>query len=200
MDTGADISLIKANTIGTITVNKSRITTISGIGQGVISSLGCARMEIGAENYLVTHDFHVVRDNFPIPCDGLLGMDFIKEFNCILDFQRGQDWFIMRPHGFPDIAVRMTHTCGGNSVVIPARSQVVRRITIHSPMEELLVLSQEPRPGVFISGTIVKSSDAFVRILNTNTHDTVMHDGDILTDDLDNWEMTSVNDHDEMRF
>lgn len=38
-------------------------------------------------NQKFTHIFHAVPDNFPIPFDGLLGNDFLKSFNCLIDYQ-----------------------------------------------------------------------------------------------------------------
>jgi len=75
----------------------------------------------------------MVNLQFAIPCDGILGIDFIKKYNCQLDVKLSEDWLIIRPNNlkFP-IYVPITYSSGNNSIILPARSQVVRKIKIDS--------------------------------------------------------------------
>lgn len=79
VDTGADVSLIKLIHFTNDQINTNRITTLSGIGQGKIRSIGTTFFDLKFKNFLIPHTFHVVSDDFPIPCDGIIGMDFIKK-------------------------------------------------------------------------------------------------------------------------
>lgn len=70
IDTGAEISLLKAKAKEYNNINFSNISNITGIGQGTIQSIGTVDLDIRIQDVLVPHEFHVVPENFPIPCDG----------------------------------------------------------------------------------------------------------------------------------
>ena len=40
------------------------------------------------EDIRIGDEFHVVNDNLSIPVDGIIGMDFVRNYNCILDFDK----------------------------------------------------------------------------------------------------------------
>lgn len=188
VDTGADISLLKQTSIEYKKINKYKITTISGIGEGTIQSLGTTHLELCNKYYFIPHEFHVVHENFPIPCDGILGMDFIKHYNCILDFNETQDWFILRPQNVRDgVHIPILHYSTNDTILLPARSEVIRQVRLNTPYDEVLVVNQEPRPGVIIGNTIVKSKRAFIRVINTNTVAVSLKCIDIISENLDNY-------------
>lgn len=90
IDTGADISIIKFGSIYCkANINTDRITRLNGIGQGLVSTIGTITtdliLDLTVENVIISHRFHVTNDDFPIPCDGIIGLDFIKTYNCVLD-------------------------------------------------------------------------------------------------------------------
>ena len=70
VDTGADVSLIKNDIFSDNQINKNRITTLSGIGQGKIRSIGTTFFDLKFKNCLIPHYFHVVHNDFPIPNTG----------------------------------------------------------------------------------------------------------------------------------
>ena len=161
-------------------INTNRIRTLSGIGQGKIRSIGSIHFDLKFENYLIPHDFHVVRDDFPIPCDGIIGMDFIRKYNCILDFNENYDYLILRPNNLKhNIEIPLSNTCNEN-ITLPARSEVIRYIKITDTNEDVLVPHQEIQPGVFIANTLVKANKAFIRILNTNSTTVTIKESNIL--------------------
>lgn len=83
--------------------------------------------EIQTGKFVIPHNFHVVNFEFPIPCDGILGIDFIKKYNCQLDFKPNEDWFILRPNNLKyPISVPITYNAGNNTTLLPAKSEVVR--------------------------------------------------------------------------
>ena len=71
--------------------NPNYITTLTGRGQGAIKSIGTVCLQLKFKNIFLPHTFNVVNDDFPIPCGGILGMDFIKANSCILDFNHELD-------------------------------------------------------------------------------------------------------------
>ena len=95
MDTGADISIIKINNNDQFQINSTDKTTLSGIGNGTITSLGSTYIELQIESLIISHKFQIVQNSFPIPCDGLIGMDFLSELNCKLDFNTNNDFLCL---------------------------------------------------------------------------------------------------------
>ena len=149
------------------------------------------------------HKFHAVPNDFPIPCDGIIGVDFLREFNCKLDFMENKDWLVLRPHNFQHFAIpitNITNNCINNSIMLPARSQVVRRVHIASKREELLVPNQEIQPGIYIANTIVQGNNAYVRILNTNSCDTALNTMEIITEDLSDYDIIRTTEDAGNRF
>jgi len=62
---------------------------------------------------------------------------------------------IIRPNNlkFP-IYVPITYSSGKNSIILPAKSQVVRKIKIDSIENSVLIPSQEIKHGIYIANTI----------------------------------------------
>jgi len=105
----------------------------------------------------------LVDSNFSIPYDGIIGIDFIKKFNCQLDFKPSEDWFIIRPQNlnYP-IYVPITYSPGNNTVLLPARSQVIRKIDINSVNDYIFVPNQEIHNGIYVANTIAASKHVYI--------------------------------------
>lgn len=90
VDTGSSVSLLNANVLKKnihLAKNK-KIELTSATGHNALT-LGLCSSKIKLSNYIITHDFHIY-DNIAIPVkyDGIIGFDFLKEFNCVLDFDK----------------------------------------------------------------------------------------------------------------
>jgi len=94
LDTGVEISILKENSDNFQNIQDNHIINIQGISQKVTKSKGL----IQTSKYIIPHDFHIVNMQFAIPCDGILGIDFSKRYNCQLDFKPSEDWLIIRPN------------------------------------------------------------------------------------------------------
>ena len=86
VDTGADISVVKNNFFKPQLINNNITTTITGIGQGYLKSIRKIFLEMKFKNFLISRYFQVVQNNFRIPSDGIIGLNFLKKYNCVLDF------------------------------------------------------------------------------------------------------------------
>jgi len=111
---------------------------IHGISQVVTKSKGLTSIKIQTYTFIIPHDFHIVNLKFAIPCARILRIDFIKKYNCQLDFKPSEDWLIIRPNKYP-IYVPVTYSSGNNSLILPARSQVVRKTEINSAEDSVLI-------------------------------------------------------------
>jgi len=132
--------------------------------------------------------------HFAIPCDGIIGIDFIKKFNCQLDFKPNEDWLIMRPNNlnFP-IYVPITCSSGNNSIILPARSQVVRKINLLSDEDSVLIPNQEIKEGIYVANTVATTKNAFVRLLNTTSTDQIVNIKNLTYESLSNYDIVQSN-------
>lgn len=98
-------------------------------------------------------------DDFNIPVDAILGKDFLKNNNCIINYN--------------DMSLTVSNLSKttifdnlDHSLFIPARCEVIRKFEINS-FEECVIENAEIANGVFISRTIVNPNEAYIRVLNT---------------------------------
>ena len=73
-------------------INKRKTISLNGIGQDIAYTISNVRADLKDQILLIAHEFHVVADKLTIPSDGILGLDFVKKYKGILDFQHDQDW------------------------------------------------------------------------------------------------------------
>lgn len=190
IDTGAEISLLKAKAKEYNNINFSNISNITGVGQGTIQSIGTVDLDIRIQDVLVPHEFHVVPENFPIPCDGIIGIDFIKKYNCVLEFQNNKDWFTIRPNNFSrQISVPITHNLDSNTLLLPARCEVIRQVKLLTNEKSVVVPNQELQPGIIVASTIADSKNALIRIINTNNKDAIIDSAKIKCESMKDYDI-----------
>lgn len=162
IDSQADISLIK---LSALQENVSRDTTdvisIRGISENSIQSLGTINAHLFVANNELHQKLHVVEDSFCIPVDGILGKDFLKHHKCILDYRNmsltinsTENPTIIRIHEGPD----------EDDLVIPPRCESVYRIKLNnqSNHKSFVIETQEIKPGIFSSSSIVDSNNPYI--------------------------------------
>jgi len=131
--------------------------------------------------------------HFAIPCDGILGIDFIKKYNCQLDFKSSEDWLIIRPNNLKcPIYVPITYSSGNNSILLLARSQVIRKFQLNSKEDSVLIPNQEIKHGIYIASTIATSKNAFIRLLNTTNKDQVVSTNNLAYESLSNYDVVNT--------
>lgn len=165
----------------------------------MINTIGRVKADLKVENILIPVSLQVVQGDFPIPSDGILGLDFIKKYNCVLDYQYSQDWLILRPYNFPEkVAIPMnTGTCP-NSFSIPARSEVIRPIYINTKEDELLIPNQELETGIYIASTIINVKKPLVRIINTTNNNITLNNPNIITENLSDYNIFASKNLEEV--
>jgi len=79
IDTGVDISLLKASKLIGITEydpkKKVKVKCVNGFP---METLGVLEARIELSNSSILHDFQFVNKQVDIPCDGILDRDFLK--------------------------------------------------------------------------------------------------------------------------
>lgn len=91
LDTGADISLIKISKLKGDTLiyedTKFLLRGIDNSSPSSVQTLGYLHLDILIGKTQVTHLFHVIRDDFPIQFDGIVGNDLLKQHMCHVDYE-----------------------------------------------------------------------------------------------------------------
>ena len=97
-------------------------------------------------------------------CDGILGLDFIKHFNCILDYKDNDGILILRPLNYNHIKVPINLTTSNHSMILPARSEVIRKFEIKED-GEILIPNQQVEEGVYIAYTKTEAINCYIRYI-----------------------------------
>lgn len=86
IDTGSQISIIKAEEILDARIDTKRAIEIIGIANDkTIQSLGVTKALLTCNDSIFAHDFHVMHENVFLRPDGILGADFLIKFNAKID-------------------------------------------------------------------------------------------------------------------
>jgi hypothetical protein len=85
VDTGAQVSLIKESN-DMEKIDKNNIIKLTGISGGHILSLGKINTEFFVDDLACALTLHVVTQEFPIPTDGIIGTDALKEYGMQIDY------------------------------------------------------------------------------------------------------------------
>jgi hypothetical protein len=79
IDTRADISLLKGNKlIGTTEYDPEKKVKVKCVDGSPMEIHGVLEARVELSNSSMVHDFQLVNKQVDIPCDGILGLDFIK--------------------------------------------------------------------------------------------------------------------------
>lgn len=195
IDTGSEISIYKTSTNDQIQVNKDHIYNLKGIGNGTIKTLGVTTTTLYINNSEIIHNFQIVDENFPIPCDGIIGLDFIKQFNCLLDYKyNGPSLLIIRPNSLKGhLELEISESPTKEILSLPARAEVIRKIHIVATAENILIPSQELEEGIMIANTIVNTRNPYVRIINTTDNNVFLKQNKIKTESLDDYNVVNIS-------
>lgn len=110
----------------------------------------------------------MVKNNFPIPTDGILGKDFIRRHSCKLDYFSMT--LTIRGSSRDLIVPICEGSLGLNEVLIPPRCEIVDEFDlIGNFTEDQFIDGQEISDGVYIGRSVVSPKGAKIRVLNT-TH------------------------------
>lgn len=88
IDTGADVSLCKENTVRNYEEDPDDYCLLTGISKDRIKSLGSTIVKIPIGEAIVNHKIQLVAYDFPIATDGILGRDFLCKYNCNIDYEK----------------------------------------------------------------------------------------------------------------
>lgn len=194
IDTQADISLIKYSSIfQNLKLNQNNIINIKGITQDVIQSMGSLRGELICQNYSLNIFLHVVPNSFDIAVDGIIGKDFLKQFNCLIDYE----FMILnvRLNNHINLEIPIVDETNEHTIIIPARHEFVRCISSLRKNEDFVIPSQEIAPGVIIACSIANKDFPRVRFINTNETNTTINVNDIKSNSLSDYNILQAKNN-----
>lgn len=164
VDTQADVCIIRKSSLSDLmNINVSRRINIRGITLDAIKSLGTIDIDLYVDQNVITHEFNVVPDQFNIECDGIIGKDFLSDYQCVIDYS-DMSFRVRTIRSFS--ILKLTNSPDGDHLIIPPRCESIRQFVIDTN-EECVVDHLALAPGVYTARTIVNPKQAFIRVINT---------------------------------
>lgn len=195
IDTGADISLIKANVLKSTTVIDTETIKINGITSDQISSIGKLETDIYLSiDKKLTHTFHVIPEGIILPFDAIIGLDFIGKFAAILDYSK---WELTINTPFT-LTLPIFNGPKKSTLVIPPRSEAIRKIPFEVEAD-VLIHKREIIKGVYVANTIISPGSPYVRVLNTNEHLTYINLYELEYSDVSDYSVYKTTEQDPER-
>lgn len=171
VDCGSDISVVKCGLVRKTQIYyPSQKCDIVGIGHGNVSTMGTTQTNIILNDIKIPQMFHIVRNDFPIPTDGILGRDFLVNHKCNIDYD---SWLLKLTNNFETFTIPIVNK-QVNSNLIPARCEIIKQLENINMQEDSVIFSEEICPGVFCANTLVNKGNCNVKIINTTTKEVLL--------------------------
>ena len=159
-DSGATLSLIKVKNLkGETKIRHERIALV-GITGHKVYTIGKIQATIELGKHKIKHPIYVVKDDFPLEYDGILGLDFLRKQQVTCDYN--QKKLTIR-----DVTLKFKSY--QQTVLKPRSETIVRAVTNRNKTG--VVRAQEPAPGVYIGRCLVKPKNFSCPISVINTTD-----------------------------
>lgn len=161
LDTGASISAINKRVLSVHTQLFSDKIVINGIG-GKTYSDGYVYLTLKtADGNSYTNKFYIF-DELPCKSDGLLGLDFLSNFNSHINLEnntltlKNGTECVMPIHNTPKMCL--------DFITFPARSESIHYIKLQGNIitDDCVILGKQLQENLFLGSTIVKPTDNIV--------------------------------------
>jgi len=118
---------------------------LTGVTGHKTHTIGKIRATIPLEHRRIRHTIYVIKNDFPVEYEGILGIDFLQKQQAKCNFGKkqlciGDEIFKLRPY---------------TTVILKPRSETVVRAIINTQCVGV-INSEEIMPGVFIGNCLVK--------------------------------------------
>jgi len=158
LDTGATLTLVKIGNLKGDTKMRDERIALTGVTGHKIYTLGKIRATIPLGEHKIRHTMYVVKDDFPIDYEGILGIDFLTKQQAKCDHGKkklriGDVTLKLHPH---------------QKMLLAARSEtIVQAITDKNSLG--IIKSEETKPGIFIGNCLVEPEEYAcpVSVINT---------------------------------
>lgn len=192
IDTGADISLIKINTLNkNVKILDKFKARFSGITETYVESLGIVYCHIIVNNIVIKHAFHVVPENFNIPTDGIFGKDLCKAIKANIDYFSKNISFVKN-------GKVCSWEMNMGPIRIPPRMEkvVMCRTNSNEPGVCKAKLLQE---GLFLGNCLVtpKNGKCVVSVINSTEEEICLPEFIVETENLENYEIFKMSNYED---
>lgn len=177
IDTGSDICIIKRECIhNDVLCYLNETCYIKGISPERILTLALCRSLIKLpNNEEISQDFQIVPNDFPLPCAGIIGRNFLENNKCKIDYQDKTVKVLTKSNSHVPIPFCFIPTgvdfINSISISVPARVETVIKVPVSKNFDrDYFCSSKEIFPGVFMASAIINPKHSFIplSILNTN--------------------------------
>lgn len=155
-------------------------------------SLGSLNIYMKFKHLNIEHKLHVVSDNFPIPCNGIIGKDFLKRHHCLIDYREMS--LTIRPNGLTPATIEIQNDSQFGETIVPARSETFKMFQIRSEKFPCLIETQEIHKDIFIPTTIVHESNCWIRVLNVNNENIGIQTDTIKPKNINDYNICMINE------
>ena len=172
VDSGSEVSILKEH--NQISFNSKQKSKLLGIDENPVYTLGSRYLDFSIANISLKQKFHFVKENFPIPFDGILGLDFIIKYRVKLDLASSKFSLVSNDKEFeinfeglnndklPSVLVIR------EEVVIPPRSE--NFVNLKTGIDfDFVCKNSQLFDGVFVGNSICRAKDNSVVISVINS-------------------------------
>jgi Reverse transcriptase (RNA-dependent DNA polymerase)/RNase H-like domain found in reverse transcriptase/Retroviral aspartyl protease len=160
IDNGSDISIIKEEKLkDSQKLKPNSIVTIKGIAAGEMTTIGATTLTMLFEEKCgLEHEFLIVKRHIPFEFDGIIGIDFLTRYRCLIDY----DKFLLN---FKHEGLLLEIPLVEEIHIIPPRSEIICRLKVVINQASI-ILAEEIENGVFCANSIVEHTP-YIRFMNT---------------------------------
>lgn len=158
MDTGAEISIIKAKVVeDDVTIDTSLKINIHGVTAGKQTTLGAIVLHINQ----MPCTFHVVDNNINLEADGLIGCDILENHGGKIDMKQR----------FMKLGNTKLPFEKSESFIINPRSKQIIHVNIGNDISEGIMPPLDIHPSIFCGNALVKNENGKAHVMCINTSD-----------------------------
>jgi len=193
IDTGADISLLKGNKlIGTTEYDPEKKMKVKCVDGSPMENHGVLEARIKLSNSSIVQVFQLVNKQVDIPCDGILGRDFLQRKRAKFCYEsqtvilNGETCKMMGKT--KELEAREPNMRKVGQIKLPPRTESTVRVPV-TPGSPLVGMTKtcKIQEGVIIAASLTKVVDGYVMtsILNTNDTEVDMQEALVEVDEDD---------------
>ena len=195
VDTGADISLLKGDKlIGTTEYDPYRKVKVKCVDCSPMETYGVLEAKIELKNSSIVHDFQLVNKQVDIPCDGILGRDFLQYARAKLCYEsrtvtlNGEIYKTVGKTKQSELREPNVRKIGQNK--LPPRAESILKVPV-TPGSPLVGIKDkcEIQEGVMIAASLTRVEEGYAITSILNTNDTEVNVQELLVE-LDEVDLT----------
>jgi len=193
IDTGADISLLKGNKlIGTTEYDTEKGVKLKCVDGSPMENHGVLEAQIELHNSSVVHGIQLVNKQVDIPCDGILGRDFLQHAKAKVCYEsqtvtlNGKEYKMVNET--EKFGIRKHNKLKIGQIKLPPRTESIVRVPV-KPESPLVGRTNrcEIQEGVIMAASLTKVMNGYAMtiILNTNDVEVNMQEPSVELDEID---------------